>query len=155
MKRIVTSLLAASMLASPLAISTASAQDYGRHRGDNDWNRDRDRDHRGDRRDRRDDRRHERWSRQSHNGYYLGSRWYYGPPPAAYYNRSDYRPAYRQWRRGDRIPAYYRSSYRDVDYRYYHLRQPPRGYHYVRDDRGDILLAAIATGIILSVIANN
>ena len=36
------------------------------------------------------------------------------------------------------------------------LRRPPRGYHYVRDDRGDYLLVGIATGVILGVIlANN
>ncbi len=166
MKRIATTMIAAAMAISPMAITSASAQDYGR-RGDGDYNRDRDRDYNRDRdrdgdrdwnrRDRRHDRgRHRGWDRRQHNGYYLGSRWYYGPPPSAYYNRSDFRPDYRNWRRGDRLPAYYRSNYVVVnDYGRYRLRAPPRGYHYVRDDRGDILLAAIATGIILSVIANH
>ena len=61
---------------------------------------------------------------------------------------------YRGWRRGDRLPAYYRDYYRPVDYRAYRLRAPPRGYHYVRDDRGDYLLVGIATGVILGIIAS-
>jgi Ni/Co efflux regulator RcnB len=70
-------------------------------------------------------------------------------------NRRDYRPAYQQWRRGDRLPNYARTQYREVDWRREHLRQPPRGYHYVRDDRGELLLTAIATGVILSILLNN
>ena len=41
------------------------------------------------------------------------------------------------------------------DYDRYGLRRPPRGYHYVRDDRGDYLLVGIATGVILGVILAN
>lgn len=58
----------------------------------------------------------------------------------------------RDWRRGDRLPSYYRSHYREVNYRDHGWRAPPRGYHYVRDDRGDALLVGIATGAILGVI---
>jgi Ni/Co efflux regulator RcnB len=32
---------------------------------------------------------------------------------------------------------------------------PPRGYQYIRSDNGDFLLAAVATGAILSIIAAN
>jgi len=33
------------------------------------------------------------------------------------------------------------------------LRQPPRGYHYVRDNNtGEYLLVGIATGVILSIL---
>ena len=39
--------------------------------------------------------------------------------------------------------------------RYSHLRAPPRGYRYVRDDRGQVLLVGIATGVILSAIFSN
>lgn len=88
-----------------------------------------------------------------HNGYTYEGRWYYGAPPAAYYGY--YEPGYRAWRRGDRLPMYYRDSYRDVDWRYYHLRRPPRGYHWVRDDRGEYLLVGIATGVILGTILSN
>lgn len=116
-----------------------------RGRDDNDWNRG---DRRDDRRGDRNDRRH-RWDNQRHNGYTHNGRWYYGPPPAAYGN-VDY--GYRNWRRGDRLPSYYQGRYRQVDYRREHLRAPPRGYRYVEDDRGDMLLVGIATGVILSVI---
>jgi len=45
--------------------------------------------------------------------------------------------------------------YRDVDYRAQRLNQPPRGYHYLRDDNtGDIILAAIAAGLIAALIFN-
>jgi len=45
--------------------------------------------------------------------------------------------------------------YREVDYRDYRLKEPPRGYHYVRDDNtGDIVLAAIAGGLIAALILN-
>jgi Ni/Co efflux regulator RcnB len=125
-----------------------------RGRDDNDWNRG---DRRGDRSDRRDDRRGDRhdnrrhrWDDQRHNGYSYNGRWYYGPAPAAYRDRADY--GYRNWRRGERLPSYYQSRYRTVDYRREHLRAPPRGYRYVEDDRGDMLLVGIATGVILSII---
>jgi Ni/Co efflux regulator RcnB len=103
---------------------------------------------------RQDVRQAQRWNQRNHNGYYVGNRFYYGQPNAAQMQRRDYRPAYQQWRRGDRLPNYARSSYRQVDYRREHLRAPPRGYHYVRDDRGEVLLVGIATGVILSILLN-
>jgi Ni/Co efflux regulator RcnB len=177
MKRFTLAAAAALMLAGPLA-ATASAQDRGDRgdrggvndnrgerdgdrgdrndrgdrRGDNDrgerWDRN---DDRGDRRGDRSDRRH-RWDNQRHNGYTYNGRWNYGPPPAAYEGRNGYEAGYRSWRRGERLPSYYQSRYRQVDYRREHLRAPPRGYRYVEDDRGDLLLVGIATGVILSII---
>ncbi|MFT3729233.1 MAG: RcnB family protein [Terricaulis sp.] len=61
----------------------------------------------------------------------------------------------RQWRRGERLPYGYANHYRNVDWRREHFRAPPRGYHYVRDDRGQTLLVGIATGAILGVILGN
>ena len=124
-------------------------------RGDNDRRDHQRRGHRHD--DRRGDRdgRDGRWDRGQHNGYTYNGRWNYGPPPAAYEYDRGYQPGYQNWRRGDRLPSYYRSSYRGVDYRRAHLRAPPRGYNYVEDDRGEYLLVGIATGVILSVILNN
>lgn len=105
--------------------------------------------------DRRDNRREgQRWSERQHNGFYLGSRFYYGQPGYAQMQRRDYRPAWQQWRRGDRLSQYHRSHYREVDWHRERLRQPPRGYHYVRDDRGEVLLVAVATGAILSILLN-
>ena len=170
MKRIATTALAALMIAGPLA-GTASAQDWrgndGRYERDDDRRDDR-RDRRDDRRDdrqdrredrrdwrqdRREDRREARWDQRRHNGYYMNGRYYRGAPPAWAYQRGDYRPAYQSWRRGERLPSYYRSHYREVDWRRAHYRQPPRGYHYVRDDNtGEVLLVALATGVILSIL---
>jgi Ni/Co efflux regulator RcnB len=124
----------------------------GGQNGDGRWN-DNDRNDRNDRvndrRGDRDDRRGNRWDNRRHNGYTYNGRWYYGAPPAHY---NGYQAGYRNWRRGDRLPSYYSSRYRQVDYRREHLRAPPRGYRYVEDDRGDMLLVGIATGVILSVI---
>ncbi|MBI3439109.1 MAG: RcnB family protein [Proteobacteria bacterium] len=183
MKRIATMALAAATLIAPLATPiSASAQewrdrDYGRYDRDRDrdydrdrdrdrdYDRDRDRDHRRwcdrdrdgdcDRWDRHDRGRHRGWDRDRYNGYSWQGRWYYGPPPEAYYGRYGYEPGYRDWRRGDVLPYYYRNQYAVVDYRAYRLRPPPYGCHYVRDDRGRILLVGIATGVILSAIINN
>jgi Ni/Co efflux regulator RcnB len=49
----------------------------------------------------------------------------------------------------------YYTRYVEVDYRDHHLKPPPRGYHYVRDDKGDIILPAVATGLIASIIAGS
>ena len=38
------------------------------------------------------------------------------------------------------------------DYNRYGYGPPPRGYGYYRTDTGDIVLAAIATGVILSLL---
>jgi Ni/Co efflux regulator RcnB len=96
-----------------------------------------------------------RWDNSHNNGYYVGNTWHYGAPPAHIQRRHDYRPGWQNWRRGQRLPAYYRSHYAVVsDYRAHHLPPPRRGYHYVRDDTGNILLVAVATGLIASIIAN-
>jgi Ni/Co efflux regulator RcnB len=160
MKRIAIAAVAALTLAGSLAPTAASAQAYGQQQQHNDHNdrydqnnRYNDRSNRDNDRNNRDHRR-QRWEHSQHNGYYARGRFYYGPPSAAMQRRSDYRPAWQNWRRGERLPSYYRSHYRTVDYRSAHLRAPPRGYHYVRDDRGDLLLVAITTGIILSILAN-
>jgi Ni/Co efflux regulator RcnB len=96
------------------------------------------------------------WDRDHNNGYYTGNTWHSGTPSAATMRRHDYRAGWRNWRRGDRLPAYYRGHYATVDdWRGRHLPPPRRGYHYVRDDNGNILLVAIATGLIASIIANH
>ena len=104
----------------------------------------------------------------------IGATAAYADPPGRHYDRND-RNDYRNdrndhrndrgdwrrdndrhhgWQRGQRLGAYERQHYSRVDYRRSHLRAPPRGYHYVRDDRGDTLLVGIATGVILGVILN-
>jgi Ni/Co efflux regulator RcnB len=130
MKRILITGLSALTLAGSFA-STASAQDFGRydHRGDRN-----DRDGRGD------------WNRDNDRRDHDRGRFERG--------RFDHR-FNRDWRRGERLPFGWERHYRVIDYRYAHLRRPPYGYRYVRDDRGQILLVGIATGVILSAILSN
>lgn len=137
MKRILLTGLSALTLAGSFG-ATASAQDYNR-RGD--WNNDNDR--RGDwnnDNDRRGDWNNDNDRRRDHR-----DRW----------RRGRYDQFNRSWRRGERLPFGYEHRFRAIDYRYAHLRQPPYGYRYVRDDRGQILLVGIATGVILSAILGN
>ncbi|WP_426702569.1 RcnB family protein [Rhodanobacter sp. Col0626] len=60
------------------------------------------------------------------------------------------------YRKGGHVPQEYRGgTYVVSDWHARHLHQPPRGYHYVRSDNGDILLVAITTGIIASILAQH
>jgi Ni/Co efflux regulator RcnB len=57
--------------------------------------------------------------------------------------------------RGGRLPPEYRSrQYVVDDWRGHRLAAPPRGYHWVQTG-GDYVLAAIATGVIASILLNN
>jgi Ni/Co efflux regulator RcnB len=164
MKKLLITSLVAVALAAPMAVGSASAQSYGqegqRDHRDNDQRGDQSRNH-GDSNDngRHRDRRHSwretdrsaRWDDGRHNGYYRNSVWHRGPPPQSYMGRRNVRLGYRPWARGQRL-GYYSSRYQQVDYRNEHLRYPPRGYHWVRDDSGDFLLAAIVGGLIAEVI---
>jgi Ni/Co efflux regulator RcnB len=59
------------------------------------------------------------------------------------------------FRRGGRLPVEYRNrQYVVDDWRGHHLRQPPRGYHWVQTG-GDYVLAAIATGVIADILLNH
>ena len=158
----------AGAMASALAFAAVSPAfaDDDRHRGHDrrEWRDDRRddrRDHREARRDWRDDRRHDRreWrDDRRHPGYYRPA-----PPPRVVY-RPAYRPAYGPahgrgpgygWKVGHRYRDYYRGPIYVVnDYNSYHVRRPPRGHHWVRDDRGNLLLVAIATGILADFVIN-
>jgi Ni/Co efflux regulator RcnB len=122
----------------PAGVAAAQPAYYGQDRyrdGDRDgrsdgreWNRDRDRDGRPDQYDRYD-RRGDR-----HFRYYGGSYGYQG---------------YRgRWRTGQRYPYYRSRQYIISDYRAYNLPPPRAGYRYYRDDNGDVVMAAIASGVI-------
>jgi Ni/Co efflux regulator RcnB len=81
-----------------------------------------------DRWSRRDRGRHRGWGHDRGNDYRLGRGQQMG---------------YNDWNNSQR-----------VDYRRYHLRQPPRGYEWRRrDDR--FILAAVGTGLIMSVILSS
>jgi len=138
MKKLVLGLAAAAMT---LSSGVALAQPYGYHnnRGyyrDSDrdgrpdrreWNRDRDRDGRPDQWDRYDNRR--------------------GPRGNAYgYYRN------QAWRQGQVYPYWRDRGYYISDYRAYRLPPPRPGYRYYRSDNGDVIMAAIASGLIGLVI---
>lgn len=71
-------------------------------------------------------------------------------------NRSNVRTSTPRWSRGDRLPNRYRQrQYYVSDWQLHGLRRPPRGYHWVRDDYNDFFLAAIATGVILTIVSRD
>lgn len=129
MKRIIISALALSLLAGTAA--TAAPQRHDDHRDNGRYEQNR-HDSRAERRDdRRDDRRDYRADRR------------------------DDRRDYRRWAKGQRLDARYRGNgYYVSDYNRYGLRQPPRGYRWQRVN-DQYVLAAVATGLIASVILSN
>lgn len=59
------------------------------------------------------------------------------------------------WARGQKLDSrHHNRSYMVSDYRKRGWRAPPRGYAYYRTDTGDVVLAAVASGVIASVLAN-
>ena len=135
MKRLIITTLAATLLAGTALSGTAMAAGQ-RH------------DDRG-----RYDQRHD----GRHDGRYDHDRRDYGHDRRGYsHDRRDQRHAYRHWQRGQRLDARYRDNrYYVRDYHRYGLRAPPRGYRWQRVD-DSYILAAVATGLIASVIiANN
>lgn len=147
MKRTIIAGMLLSLLASPLVLADPPHWDGHRDGGDHhEWRHEDHRDDRGrDWRDRRD------WRREHEREGWRGRRWgdfddgHYRRPPGYYY---------RVWRRGDRLPIAYRApAYIVPDAVYYHLAPPPPGYYWVRVDHNAVL-AAIATGVVLDVVAN-
>lgn len=133
-----------------------AAGDRDHDRGRHGWD-DRGRGHGHDRHDRRNDRREWRDDRRHYSaGYREGyrdarhnDRRYYAPPP-----RVVYRPY--GFERGYRYSNYYGGPVYVVnDYDRYHVRRPPHGHRWIRDDRGNLLMVAIATGIIADIVFNH
>ncbi len=73
-----------------------------------------------------------------------------------YRNNPGVRMSQPRWSRGDRLPPQYRNNRQYVvnDWQQRHLRRPPRGYHWVRDDNDNYFLAAVTTGLILDLLLN-
>ena len=66
-----------------------------------------------------------------------------------YYGRNyGYEGYHGRWRTGQRYPYWRDRRYVVSDWRAYNLPPPPPGYRYYRDDNGDIVMAAIASGVI-------
>jgi Ni/Co efflux regulator RcnB len=59
-----------------------------------------------------------------------------------------------QWRRGQQIGYNDWNGAQPVDYRSHHLRRPPSGYEW-RESNGQYVMAAIATGVIASIILSH
>ncbi len=170
MKKFTTAALAALIAAGSMGVaSAADAQsrydrdDRQEQRQDRREDRQDDRrdDRRDDRADRRDDRREFRQDRReyrqdrqeyrqnvrAYNQWQRAERRYYAgryQAPRGYQVRT--------WSYGQRMPSHYSRGYVINDYNRYGLRAPPRGYHYVRSGN-DVVLAAVAGGLITAVIA--
>ncbi len=153
-KTLVAAIAAVTAAAGILPAGVAAAQPayygaYGQRDSDRDgrpdraeWNRDRDRDGRPDQYDRWDNRRDGRWDHRAQR-----SHRYYGGA----YGYDGYRGT---WRTGQRYPYYNNSRYYISDYRAYNLPPPRAGYRYYRSDNGDVVMAAIASGVIGLIIGN-
>ena len=150
MNKVLTAALAAVIAGSSLGV--ASAAD-AQSRGNNDRYEQRQdrRDARDDRReyrqDARDDRREFRQDQRAYGRYQRAERRYNAgryQAPRGYQTRS--------WSYGQTMPSYYRNGYVVNNYSSYGLRAPPRGYQYVRSGN-DVVLAAVAGGLITAVIA--
>ena len=179
MKRTILTLLSIPVLAMSLAAAPAMADDW-RHGppgpgagpggpgpgpgGPRGWaDRHDERRDRHDRRDAyRDGYRDGRYSRPVvvERNYYRGGYYRPGPPPPppVYYRPAPPPVAYYRpygYERGYRYVNYY--SGRPIvvnDDDYYGVRRPPPGYHWIRDDRGNLIMVAIATGIITDLLLN-
>lgn len=152
MKKVLTAALAAVIATSSLGVaSAAEAQSRGNYEQRQDRRDDR-RDDRSDRREYRQERRADRQEyRQDQRAY---ARWQQSQRrynAGRYYAPRGYQT--RSWSYGQQMPSYYRSNqYVVSNYGQYGLRAPPRGYQYVRSGN-DVVLAAVAGGLITAVIA--
>ena len=58
-----------------------------------------------------------------------------------------------RWSRGDRLPReYMQERFFVTNWQQHNLRQPPRGYRWVRNDSNDFFLVLISTGVLLEVV---
>jgi Ni/Co efflux regulator RcnB len=142
-KLVIAALAATTALTGVMSAGVAAAQpdhDRGHHDGG--------RDHDGGPGYRGGGGGHRDWNRQySHDRWSHGAPRYYG----GHYGYTGYRG---QWRTGQRYPYWRDSRYVISDYRAYRLPPPRPGYRYYRDDRGDIVMAAIASGAIGLIIGS-
>jgi Ni/Co efflux regulator RcnB len=149
MIRFATSALVLALAAGSVALADPPRHDHDR--GHDRQHDSRQHDYRDDGRNQRGGHDHDRRDRDdrygwSNGGHYGAPRGYYYPPRGHYGHR---------WQRGEWLPPAYRARYYYVpDYRRYGYRMyaPPPGCRWVRDDGGDLLLMALATGLVLDVV---
>jgi Ni/Co efflux regulator RcnB len=147
MNKILTACVATLAALSSVVTAVPASAQPGRedHRDRGDRNRG---DHRGDQRD-------ERGGREWRGNDNRGGRGWHGNNPRAqghrwqYYGGNyGYNGYQGQWRAGQRYPHYRDRGYYVNNYYDYGLPAPRRGYRYYRADNGDIVMVAIASGII-------
>ncbi len=152
MKKFVTAAVAATLALGSVGVaSAAEAQSRGdryeqRHdrRDAREWRQDR----REWRQDRRQDHREALQRQRALARWQQAQRRYNAP---RYYAPSGHQ--YRSWSYGQSMPYAYRTQrYVVNDYARYGLQRPPHGYQYVRSGN-DVVLAAVAGGLITAVIA--
>lgn len=141
MNKILSMTLTASLLASTASFAAEVRHDYQGERNDQqqgDYGRPDQADYR-DQRDQRDDRQQENQRRDDRA------------------DRRDERNDNAGWGRGQRVPDQYRNnqSYLVNDWQRRNLRQPPRGYQWIRNDNNQFFLTLIATGIIAEIFVQN
>ncbi|TWI64228.1 Ni/Co efflux regulator RcnB [Pseudoduganella lurida] len=136
-------LIQAALLAATLAGGAAvHAQDRHDRNERNERYEQRDDDRRGDRHDNRDDRRYSDGRRNDRVDYHHDGR----------DDRNRGAGPRHDLRKGGRLPSDYRNrQYVVDDWRGHRLSAPPRGYHWVQTGN-DYVLAAVATGVIASII---
>lgn len=163
MKKFVTAAVAATVALSSVGVASAaeaqSRRDRIEQRHDRQDRREARQDRREDRREwrqerrewrqeRREDRREARQYQRQLQRWQQAQRRYQAP---RYYAPSGYQ--YRNWSYGQSMPYAYRTQrYVINDYARYGLERPPYGYQYVRSGN-DVVLAAVAGGLISAVIA--
>ncbi len=135
MKKFLTAAIALSIVASAGAASAQGPQRQDPHHDQGSQGRP-------------DQGRHDQGPGNDNNGYERKASKHY-KAPSRYQPPRGYQA--RQWHRGDKLPSNYRGKAYVVDYRHYGLGAPPRGYQYVRVNN-DVVLTAIATGVVASVI---
>ena len=147
MKKFLTAAIAATLATSSLGVASAAE---AQSRGDrNEQRQERREDRREFRQDVREDRREVRQDQRAYARWQQSQQRYNA---GRYYAPRGYQT--QTWSYGQRMPSYYRTNQYVVnDYARYGLRQPPHGYHYVRSGN-DVVLAAIAGGLITAVIAS-
>lgn len=108
---------------------------------------------------RHDDRRHYRDRERYRYQYdtrdtrpYWGGNYGYRYTPRGYVGRYPYYDAYGDYRNGQVYRHHRDSRYIINDYHRYGLPAPRAGYRYYRDDNGNVIMAAIAGGIIGMII---
>jgi Ni/Co efflux regulator RcnB len=162
-KLVIAALAATTALTGVMSAGVAAAQPgpYGDHdRRDDRRDYDRRDDRRGDQRagdhdrgDRRDWNRADRGYERNWNGWYSQDRWSHGDH-RFYGGRYGYNGYRGHWRTGERYPYWRENRYVINDYRAYRLPPPRAGYRYYRDDNGDIVMAAVTSGVIGLIIGS-